>query len=159
MKRGRKNAMKRKAAMKSVRRGSKRPMKSMKRKSRKKSKSVKRRSAMKKKTVTGSTKMRERIVRFEKSKISGKKYMATVQNLKTKKSHVIHFGAKGYVQYLDRTPLKAFKSWDHLDKKRQKNYYARHSGGQSDRGKAIRKEIRAAGGRYNAKILSHKYLW
>jgi len=38
------------------------------------------------------------------------------------------------------------------------NYFSRHSGTKK-RGKAIKKEKRLSKGHYNAKILSHKYLW
>jgi hypothetical protein len=39
-----------------------------------------------------------------------------------------------------------------------RNYLKRHSGTPL-RGEAIKKEIAKSGGYYNAKILSHTYLW
>jgi hypothetical protein len=38
------------------------------------------------------------------------------------------------------------------------NYYSRHSGTKK-RGEAIKREKRNSKGLYNAKILSHIYLW
>ena len=113
----------------------------------------------KSKTVKiGGGRMKERIVRFEKSKRRGKKYTAIVQNIKTKKQRVIHFGGLGYQQYKDRTPLKLYAKLNHGTRKRMRNYFNRHSG-TPNRGKAIAKEIKKSGGYYNPKILSHIYLW
>ena len=47
---------------------------------------------------------------------------------------------------------------NHGDKRRQHNYYNRHSG-EPNRGKAIELEKKRSNGIYNAKILSHIYLW
>ena len=52
--------------------------------------------------------MKEIILKFEKSKIKGKKYTAYVKDKKTKKIRKIHFGASDYPQYKDRTPLKIY---------------------------------------------------
>ena len=49
--------------------------------------------------------MKEKITKFEKGPGS-KKYTAYVKNKQTKKIRKIHFGAKDYPQYKDRTPLK-----------------------------------------------------
>ena len=106
----------------------------------------------------GGGRMKERIVRFEKSKSKGKKYTAIVENIKTKKQRVIHFGGLGYQQYKDRTPLKLYAKHNHGTRKRMRNYFNRHSG-TPNRKKAIQKEIRKSGGLYNPKILSHIYLW
>jgi len=38
----------------------------------------------------------------------------------------VQFGAKGYQQYQDQTPLGLYSSEDHLDEKRRENYQARH---------------------------------
>ena len=46
-----------------------------------------------------------------------------------------------------------------ITKKRRDNYFSRHSGGIKNKKKALAKEIRKSKGLYNAKILSHKYLW
>ena len=102
--------------------------------------------------------MQERIVFFKKSIRKGKKYTAYLQNKKTKKIRQLSFGALGYEQYKDRTPLQLYAAKNHGDKKRQRNYYTRHSG-IPDRLAAIQKEIRHSHGYYTPKILSHEYLW
>ncbi|NBX76512.1 MAG: hypothetical protein EBQ92_08150 [Proteobacteria bacterium] len=58
-----------------------------------------------------------------KSTRKGKKYMAYLKNDPSKK---IHFGALGYQQYKDSTPLKLYSEYDHNDKDRRDRYYARH---------------------------------
>jgi hypothetical protein len=102
--------------------------------------------------------MKEKIIKFEKSKRKGKKYTVTVKNKKSKKTRKIHFGATGYAQYRDSTPLKLYKSKDHKDIKRMKRYYSRHSG-MKKRQASIKKEISKSKGLYNPKIMSHIYLW
>ncbi len=57
--------------------------------------------------------MKETLIKFEKSKISGKKYTAYIQNKATKKIRKIHFGASDYEQYKDRTPLKLYSHKNH----------------------------------------------
>jgi hypothetical protein len=104
-------------------------------------------------------KMKEIIIRFEKSKHPDKKYTAYIKNIKTGTIRMIHFGASDYEQYKDRTPLKLYSYKNHNDKKRQHNYYSRHSHGISNRKNAIKYEINKSNGYYNAKILSHIYLW
>ena len=80
--------------------------------------------------------MKEIILKFEKSKIKGKKYTAYVEDKKTKKTRKIHFGASDYPQYKDRTPLKLYAYKNHNTRRRMKNYFNRHSGTKK-RGKAI----------------------
>lgn len=109
--------------------------------------------------IGGKIKMKEKIIKFEKSTNPEKKYMAYIKNLKTDDTHIIHFGASDYEQYKDRTPLKLYENKNHSDKKRQMNYYSRHSHGIKNRQKAIEYEINKSNGYYNAKILSHIYLW
>ena len=101
--------------------------------------------------------MRETIVKFERGPFP-KKYTAHVQNKKTRKKRVIHFGDRRYQQYKDRTNLQLYANKNHGTRKRMQNYYSRHSGTKS-RKTAIKKEIKESGGLYTAKILSHKYLW
>ena len=101
--------------------------------------------------------MKETIIRFKKGTFP-KKYTAIVQNKKTKKLRKIHFGDQRYAQYKDRTPLKLYKRRDHKTRKRMQNYFYRHSG-EKTRKKAIDKEKKASNGIYNAKLLSHIYLW
>ena len=102
--------------------------------------------------------MQEKIVHIEKSKRAGKKYMVIVRNLKTKKERVIHFGASDYQQFKDSTKLKKFSKKNHGDKDRRRRYFLRHSNKDNKR-EAIVKELKKSRGKYNAKILSHIYLW
>ena len=101
--------------------------------------------------------MKESIIRFKKGKYP-KKYTAIVKNKKTKKIRNIHFGDQRYAQYKDRTPLKLYAHKNHNTRKRMQNYFNRHSGTKK-RQEAIDKEKKKSGGIYNAKILSHIYLW
>ena len=101
--------------------------------------------------------MNEKIIKFLKGPFP-KKYTAYVKNKKTKKIRKIHFGDKRYQQYKDRTPLQLYKNKNHGTRKRMQNYYSRHSGTKK-RGEAIKREKRKSKGLYNAKILSHIYLW
>jgi len=102
--------------------------------------------------------MKERIKSIKVSPKKNKKYRATVSNNKTKKLRDIDFGARDYQQYKDSTKLKKYKSKNHGDKKRKDNYYSRHSGTKL-KSKALKKEWSKSKGKYNAKILSHTYLW
>ena len=60
-------------------------------------------------------------IKFEKSKVKGKKYTAILPDGKK-----VSFGALGYQQYKDTTPLKLYSNLDHNDKERRDRYYARH---------------------------------
>ena len=71
--------------------------------------------------------MKEKIIKFEKGPFP-KKYTAYIKNKKTKKIRKLHFGDRRYQQYKDRTPLKLYKRKNHNTKKRQQNYFSRHSG-------------------------------
>ena len=106
----------------------------------------------------GWFRMREKIIKFEKSYRPEKKYMVFVKNLDANKIRVIHFGASDYEQYKDRTPLKLYSHKNHNNRKRMQNYFNRHSGTKK-RGSAIALEKKKSQGYYNAKILSHVYLW
>ena len=99
----------------------------------------------------------ERIVQIRRSNKKDKKYMATVKGA-SGSERTIHFGAKDYEQYKDSTNLGLYRTKNHGDSKRRSNYFKRHSG-TSRKSAAIRKEFRKSHGKYNAKILSHKYLW
>lgn len=101
--------------------------------------------------------MKEKIIKFEKGP-GFKKYTAYVKNKETKKVRKIHFGDNRYEQYKDRTPLKLYESNNHNTRKRMKRYFLRHSGTRN-RQEAIEKEKKKSNGYYNAKILSHEYLW
>lgn len=101
--------------------------------------------------------MKEKIVKIEKGPFP-KKYTAHVKNKKTRKHRKIHFGDVRYSQYKDRTKLKLYHHKNHYTRKRMQNYYSRHSGTKK-RKEAIKKEKAKNYGNYNAKILSHIYLW
>ena len=101
--------------------------------------------------------MKERIVEFTRGPFP-KKYTAYIKNNKTNKVRKIHFGDRRYQQYKDRTSLKLYKNKNHGTRKRMQNYYSRHSGTKK-RGEAINQEKKKIKGLYNAKILSHEYLW
>ena len=103
--------------------------------------------------------MKEKVIKIEKSKVKGKKYTARLKNIKTNKTRKISFGALGYQQFKDRTPLKLYKKSNHSNKKRQERYYGIFSRGIKNRKKAIEYEEKKSKGYYNAKILSHIYLW
>ena len=107
--------------------------------------------------IGGEKKMVEKLVEIEKSPIKFKKYRAIVTSDYDKYRN-IDFGDNRYQQYKDSTKLKIYAKLDHGDKKRRKNYFMRHSGVPNKRD-ALKKEIIASNGKYNAKILSHKYLW
>lgn len=74
------------------------------------------------------------------SKAKNKKYSVYV--MKNDRKRIIHFGDKRYGQFKDK--LGHYKSLDHNDPQRKKNYYSRH-------GKATDKNT--------AKYWSHKILW
>lgn len=101
--------------------------------------------------------MKEKIIKFKRGPYP-KKYTAFIKNKNTKKIRKINFGDQRYQQYKDRTPLKLYAHKNHNTLKRMRNYFSRHSG-IKNRQKAIEKEIKKSKGYYNAKILSHKYLW
>jgi len=105
--------------------------------------------------IGGGRGLREKIVKFERGPFP-KKYTATVK--RGNKTRKIHFGDRRYQQYKDRTPLGLYSRKNHGERRRMQNYFSRHSGTKK-RGEAIKKEIKKSGGEYNAKILSHIYLW
>lgn len=102
-------------------------------------------------------KMKESLVEIEKSPIKYKKYRAVITS-DYDKYRTIDFGDNRYQQYKDSTKLKLYKKLDHGDPKRRENYFSRHSG-VSDKKDALKKEIKKSKGKYNAKILSHEFLW
>lgn len=95
---------------------------------------------------------------IEWSKGTGnKKYKVIVENTKTGKKRTIQFGDKRYDQYKD-TGMGLYSHKDHLDAKRRKNYFRRHSGVDNKKA-ALKKELKKSGNLLNPKILSHFYLW
>lgn len=117
-----------------------------------------RKNTQRKRIKLGGARMRERILSFKKSPIKNKKYRALIQNIKTKKTRNIDFGGLGYEQYKDRTGVGLYTNVNHGNRKRMRNYFNRHSG-TPNRKEAIEKERKKSDGYYNAKILSHEYLW
>lgn len=65
---------------------------------------------------------------FEKSKNPQKKYDAILENKQNGRIKRMSFGSKSMEQYRDRTPLKLYKSKDHLDKTRRKAFLDRFRG-------------------------------
>lgn len=114
-------------------------------------------SGGKKKTRKKREKMKETIVKMERGP-KFKKYTAYIRNNATRRIRKIHFGDNRYEQFKDRTKLGLYSSKNHDNKNRQYNYYNRHSG-EPNRKKAIALEKKKSGGNFNAKILSHIYLW
>ena len=100
--------------------------------------------------------MIEKILSFKRGP-RGKKYTVEVIDRKGK-TRTISFGASAYEHYRDSTPLKIWKHKDHNDKRRRRLYFTRHSGLPTKR-KSIDVEVKKSKGRYNAKILSHQFLW
>ena len=92
-------------------------------------------------------------IKIKQSTRAAKKYMAVLPSGKK-----IHFGAKGYEQFRDSTPLKLYSSMDHGNKKRRENYFSRHSAGIKNKKDALKYEWNNSK-RITAKILSHRYLW
>jgi hypothetical protein len=117
-----------------------------------------RRRSHAKKTQKVRNTMRERIVKLLKSKRKGKKYAAIVANRRTRKKRIIHFGAHKYEQFKDSTGLGYYTRKNHGNKRRRQSYFSRHSGIKT-KAKAVAKEKRKSRRKYNAKILSHVYLW
>jgi hypothetical protein len=80
---------------------------------------------------------------IRKSVRKGKKY-----DILTKRGdgywYLLSFGALGYPQYKDSTPLKLYKHLDHNNEERRKRYYQRHGRESS---------------RLSSKYWSNKYLW
>lgn len=101
--------------------------------------------------------MRERVVSIQISPNPKKKYRAIVASTGGRR-RVVDFGAIGYQQYRDSTPLKRYRVLDHGDLARRKRFMLRHMGVE---GKtiALKKARAQAQGRVNARILSLKYLW
>tara|TARA_B100000902_G_scaffold262897_1_gene249117 strand:- start:184 stop:885 length:702 start_codon:yes stop_codon:yes gene_type:complete len=106
----------------------------------------------------GNINMNERLLKIIKPTVNNKKYTAIVENIKTNKQRRISFGGLGYEQFKDSTKLKLYTKYNHGDINRRNNYFNRHSG-TPNKNDAINKEIKKSKGLYNAKILSHIYLW
>ena len=79
---------------------------------------------------------------FKKSPIKGKKYQ--VEFTYRGRNYKRHFGATGYEQYKDSTPLRLYAKWDHGNYARRKKYYERHGEEKSP---------------LSARYWANKYLW
>ena len=99
----------------------------------------------------------EKILYIKPSTRRYKKYDAFI---KTKGGNVrkIGFGDNRYEQFRDSTKMKKYSSKNHGDSVRRRSYFKRHSG-RDKKSEALKIEFKKSGGKYNAKILSHKYLW
>ena len=86
-----------------------------------------------------------KLLRIEQSKHKHKKYVAILENTKTKRLKHVHFGDSRYQHYKDRTKVKAWKHLDHLDKTRLRKFRSRF------KNKAKKK--------YSAAYFAMKYLW
>lgn len=69
---------------------------------------------------------RFRHIKFQRSKTTGKKYDAIIEDVKTRKRQRVPFGSAIHEQYKDTTGLKLYSHLNHNDEKRRKNYLARH---------------------------------
>jgi hypothetical protein len=68
-----------------------------------------------------------KFVRYEKSSNPKKKYDAILKNRKTDREVKVPFGARNMEQYQDRV-LGLYKSKDHKDKNRRRQFKSRFSG-------------------------------
>jgi hypothetical protein len=91
-------------------------------------------------------------IRFEKSKVSSKKYTAIMPDGKR-----VNFGAKNYEHYKDSVPVRlgggVWKHKNHLDKERRKNYRTRHGGVLLKDGR------KAVNVKYTPAWFSYNFLW
>ena len=86
-----------------------------------------------------------RLIKFEVAKSNNKKYLAIIEDKKTKRKQTVPFGDVRYEQYRDDVPLKRYTRLNHNDPKRRQNYLARH-------GKTMTKK-------YSPSYFAAKYLW
>jgi hypothetical protein len=87
-----------------------------------------------------------RVAGYRRSHRKGKKYDAILKNIASGKLAVVPFGALGYQQYRDSTPLGLYTSGDHADLKRRRLYRQRHA-----------KDLRT--GYYSPGYFSYYKLW
>jgi hypothetical protein len=87
-----------------------------------------------------------KILRFEPSNTKGKKYDAILTMKSPGNTARVPFGSSYYEQYKDTTGLRKYSRFDHLNKKRQTSYIARHKGFIKD-------------GFYSPGYFSMRYLW
>ena len=87
-----------------------------------------------------------KFIDFYKSMKKHKKYYALLENKKNKSKVKVHFGDSRFFQYFDSTGKGYYSHKNHLDKKRQKNYIARHKGFIKN-------------GYYSSGFFSMRFLW
>ena len=104
------------------------------------------------------TSTKETIIEIKPSTRQYKKYMAKIKDNKTNRIKTIHFGDNRYPQYRDSTNVGKYSELNHKDLSRRKRYFTRHSGIPTKK-EAVADEFEKSNGRYNAKLLSHIYLW
>ena len=100
--------------------------------------------------------MKEKIIDFKKGS-RGKKYEALIIDSRGNQRSIA-FGASKFEHFKDTTGKGFWSKKNHGSVSRRKAYFNRHSGVDTKK-EALQKEIQASGGRFNAKILSHKFLW
>jgi hypothetical protein len=91
------------------------------------------------------------LVKMEVSNRKNKKYAATIR--RGTATRVVHFGHSAYPQYRDSTRLGKYKAKNHMDPKRRRAYFMRHSGVPTKE-KALQKTKK-----FSARYFSHRYLW
>lgn len=102
--------------------------------------------------------MNERIIDISPSLWKDKKYVAYLRDKHTGLVRKIHFGSVSYQHYKDSTPTRLYYTLNHYDPLRRANYFKRFSG-TPFKDIALQKEKKKSQGYYNAKILSHMFLW
>lgn len=68
-----------------------------------------------------------KFIKFTKSRTSGKKYDAILENKKTGNQRRIPFGSTAYQQYRDSSGLGLYSHLNHLDETRRANFKKRHA--------------------------------
>ena len=91
------------------------------------------------------------LVDMQVSTRKNKKYAATIR--RGTATRTVHFGHSSYPQYRDSTTLGKYKAKNHMDPKRRRAYFLRHSGVPT-KAKALKKTKK-----YSARYFSHRYLW
>ena len=86
-----------------------------------------------------------KFVKFEKSNVKNKKYVAILLNKKTGKEKRVNFGDNSLGQYNDSTGLGLYSHLDHNDKKKRENFKKRFA--------------RLLDKKYSATWFADRYLW
>lgn len=67
-----------------------------------------------------------KFIKFEKSNVKNKKYVAYIKNKKNDRLYKVNFGDSRYKHYNDKTGLKDWTAANHNDKERRRRYRQRH---------------------------------